>query len=96
MPFEQAFPRPFQAISIQSYAPPVSGVYGISNGRDWLYIGETPNIRDALFHHLHDAAGPLHEQKPRGFVFEVVAQAQREERRRRLVLDHHPICNWPG
>ena len=41
MPFEHLTPRPFGPMAIQAFAPMASGVYGISNARQWLYIGET-------------------------------------------------------
>ena len=54
MPFEQLVPRPLMATAVQRYAPIAPGVYGISNAREWIYIGETDNIQGALLTHLQD------------------------------------------
>ena len=45
MPFNQFVPRNFNQDAVQMYAPITSGVYGISNARQWLYIGESDNIQ---------------------------------------------------
>jgi hypothetical protein len=91
MPFEKLTPRPFTSGSVQMYAPVASGVYGISNAREWLYIGETEDIQGALLAHLRDA-GPSFLQ-PAGFVFEVCEGARRSTRQDRLVLEYEPAWN---
>jgi hypothetical protein len=90
MPFDRNFPRPLTSGAVQMYAPIASGVYGISNGREWIYIGETRDIQGALLAHLHDP----HTMKcgPTGFVFEVCDQANRSRRQGRLVLEYGPTC----
>ena len=45
MPFEEPISRPLTSAGVHRYAPAVSGVYGISNAREWIYIGETDNIQ---------------------------------------------------
>jgi hypothetical protein len=55
MPFEQFTPRSFTPISVRANAPTASGIYGISNAREWIFIGETDNIQASLFARL--AAG---------------------------------------
>ena len=54
MPFEQLTPRTFTTGGVQMYAPSAAGVYGISNAREWVYIGQTDNIQGALLAHLRD------------------------------------------
>jgi len=95
MPFEQLTPRPFSSGAIQTYAPLSSGVYGISNSQEWIYIGETDNIRDALTGHLQDLTTSLMKRQPTGFVFEVCGGGSRSVRQDRLVLEYGPICNRP-
>lgn len=75
------------------YAPATSGVYGISNAREWIYIGETDNIQGALLSHLHDLYASLMKRRPTGFVFEVCEGARRPSRQDRLVLEYEPTCN---
>ena len=93
MPFDQFVPRNFTPYSVQTYAPITSGVYGISNAREWLYIGESDNIQSSLLTHLQDLKTSLMKREPTGFVFEVCDQARRSARQDRLVLEYEPTCN---
>ena len=96
MPFEHLIPRPFLPGSIRTYAPAASGVYGISNARKWLYIGETDDICGALLNHFGDVASPLMLSRPAGFVFEVCDRLRRTIRQDRLVHEYGPTCNRPA
>jgi len=69
MPFNQFVPRNFNQDAVQMYAPITSGVYGISNARQWLYIGESDNIQGSLLTHLQDRRTSLMKHEPTGFVF---------------------------
>ena len=93
MPFERLIPRPFVSTSVQTYAPIASGVYGISNAREWIYIGESDDIQAALLTHLQEGDTPLMNKRPTGFVFEVCNRATRPARQDRLVLEYEPACN---
>jgi hypothetical protein len=93
MPFNQFTPRNFTNDAVQTYAPMVSGVYGISNAREWIYIGESDNIQSSLLTHLHEMNSPLKKHEPTGFVFEVCEQARRAARQDRLVAEYGPSCN---
>jgi len=93
MPFQQLTPRPFNSNSIQMYAPVASGVYGISNAREWIYIGATDNIQIALRDHLADRQTWLMMRAPTGFVFEVCEGARRLSRQEQLVLEYGPSGN---
>ena len=93
MPFEQLTPRPLTAEGIQTYAPVTSGVYGISNAREWIYIGETNNIQGALLDHIRDRKAELMTRQPKGFVFELCDGERRLTRQSRLVEEYEPACN---
>ena len=93
MPFEHLTPRPFVPRAIQAYAPMTSGVYGISNALEWIYIGETDDIQGALLTHLSESESPLMKSQPAGFVFEVCDQARRPARQDHLVHEYGPTCN---
>lgn len=93
MPFHQPFPRSFTSAAIQEYAPDRSGIYGISNAGEWIYIGETDNIQEALLGHLCETDTALLQRLPTGFVFEVCDRALRSPRQDRLVLEYEPTCN---
>ncbi len=96
MPFNQFMPRNFTPDAVQTYAPVTSGVYGISNAREWIYIGETDNIQSSLLAHLENQKTALMKREPTGFVFEVCDQARRSGRQDRLVHEYGPSCNGPS
>jgi hypothetical protein len=93
MPFDQPFARSFTASSVREYAPCASGVYGISNAGEWIYIGESDDIQAALLAHLRDLDTALLRRHPTGFVFEICGRARRPNRQDRLVLEYEPACN---
>lgn len=71
----------------------VSGVYGISNAREWIYIGESDNIQEALLNHLMGSDTSLLQRVPTGFVFEPCESGTRPSRQDRLVFEYEPTCN---
>jgi hypothetical protein len=93
MPFDPPVPRPFTLAAVGTYAPAASGVYGISNAVEWIYIGETDNIQASLLGHLRELDTSLVERQPTGFVFEVCDRPRRSVRQDRLVLEYEPTCN---
>ncbi len=93
MPFDPLLPRPFTSSAVRMYAPVGSGVYGISNAREWIYIGVADNIQGALLAHLSDRQTSLMKRGPTGFVFEACEAAQCPARQDRLVLEYEPACN---
>lgn len=93
MPFEQPFPRPFTASAIQQFAPQRPGVYGLSNAREWLYIGTTPNIQSALMNHMSAGEPSSLPTRPTGFVFEVQNPSHQAARQATLILEYSPIGN---
>ena len=88
MPFDPAVPRTFNSHSIRAYAPPVSGVYGLSNARAWLFIGETDNLQATLLAHLRDG-----REQATGFCCEMHPAYGRARRQEQLVLEYHPEGN---
>jgi hypothetical protein len=93
MPFNQLIPRPFTSGAVHMYAPNASGVYGISNAHEWIYIGETPDIQEALLAHVRESSTSIMKHEPTGFVFEVCDQGARPGRQDRLVSEYGPTCN---
>ncbi len=93
MPFEQFTPRSFTAGGVRAHAPTGSGVYGISNAREWIYVGAADNIQTALLDHLQDLDAPLMKRQPMGFVFEVCDRVRRSVRQDRLIVEYEPTCN---
>ena len=93
MPFSQLIPRRLLPVAVKNYAPRQSGVYGISNAQEWIYIGETDNIQDALLDHLGQSDTPLMKRQPTGFVFEICDGTSRPARLECLVAEYAPRCN---
>lgn len=93
MPFERTLPRSFTVSSIRNFAPVASGVYGLSNAREWIYIGESDNIQAALFEHLSNPDSELMRLGPKGFVLETCDRAKRLARQERLIAEYRPVFN---
>lgn len=98
MPFSGHMSRSFLASAVRMHAPAASGVYGLSNAGEWIYIGSTENIQETLMRHLEETDTSLAKRLPTGFVFEVCEQAQRSRRQDELVREYEPVCNrhWSG
>ena len=96
MPFEQIIPRPLNSAGVRTYAPSASGVYGISNANEWVFIGESDNIQGALLAHSRELGTALMKCAPTGFVFEICDRLARSARQDRLVLEYEPACNRRG
>ncbi len=93
MPFSELIPHPFTSGAVRVYAPAAEGVYGISNSREWIYIGEADDIQGALLHHLNDARAAVMKMHPTGFVCEICEQRTRTARQGRLITEYGPACN---
>jgi hypothetical protein len=93
MPFEQFTPRSFTPVFVRANAPAAPGIYGISNAREWIFIGESDNIQASLLHDLQKGDSVLLKRLPTGFVFELCDIANRRARQDRLILEYEPVCN---
>ena len=93
MPFENSLAHAFRVGSIRAHAPAAGGVYGISNSREWIFIGGSENIQSALIGHLNERDSLLARSHPTGFVFELVWPEWQVERCRRLIIEYSPLCN---
>ena len=90
MPFENYVVRTFTAASIHQFAPAAPGVYGISNSREWIFIGEADNIQAKLLEHRSGQNTSLLQRDPKGFTFEVCADGMRSIRRQFLARELKP------
>jgi excinuclease UvrABC nuclease subunit len=91
--FEFTIPHAFSNVSIRAHAPSAPGVYGISNARRWIFIGETDNIRERLLEHLTDTSAGIKFYIPTGFSFQVCDSRIKAERHSRLLAQYDPIYN---
>ena len=69
------------------------GVYGLSNAREWVFVGVADDIRATLLDHLRAGNTTLKSRAPTGFTFEICQQSQRAARVSRLVTELSPVCN---
>ena len=93
MPFENHGNRSFTTISVGKNAPPASGVYGLSDARQWIYVGETADIQAELLRHLENPHPFFREHPPLGFTYELTTPRRRIERQSQLVSELEPIGN---
>ena len=93
MPFNKFVPYSFSLVSVQKNAPALPGVYGLSNAREWIFVGETENIKTTLISHLQETHTPVLEREPTGFMFELCGSYNRVDRQERLIQEYQPTCN---
>lgn len=93
MPFANYVSLTFSSVCVQKNAPASSGVYGLSNAKGWVLVGETGNIQAALLAHLREPPATLEKSRPTGFTFELCAAGNRVARQDRLILELEPIGN---
>jgi excinuclease UvrABC nuclease subunit len=85
--------RSFTATSVLKNAPGCSGVYALSNAREWVFIGEAGDIRTRLLEHLSETSTSIMARKPTGFTFEICSPDERPSRCAALVRELAPYCN---
>ena len=93
MPFINQLTLAFTAPSVRKNAPALSGIYGLSCAREWIYVGHTDNIQDALLRHLMEALPTGEDPQPTGFTFELCPLEARVARQDRLVRELEPARN---
>jgi hypothetical protein len=90
VPFENCIAKVYTASSVWQNAPPLSGIYGLSNSRGWLFVGETDDIRGSLLELLESAGGAAIRKGATGFSFELRAPGDRAQRRDQLLVELRP------
>ena len=93
MPFADCTAKSFTVPSVRKNAPELSGVYGLSNAREWLFVGQGNNIRAQLMEHLNEVDTALMAQNPKGFAFELCPPSELIRRQDALVRELEPRCN---
>jgi hypothetical protein len=79
--------------AVREKAPNASGVYTIYTSQQWLYVGESDDIRQSLFGHLNEPAACMAASRPLSFSFESVPAGERIVRQRALVAELSPACS---
>lgn len=93
MPFPSENSFAFTAVSVRAHAPATSGIYGIFNGSQWIYVGMGEDIRDALLTHLSDTEVCIRRFNPTGFSFELDSAETSKTRREDLIRELGTQCN---
>jgi hypothetical protein len=93
MPFDHYVASIFSDLAIRRFAPDSSGIYGLSNAKEWVFVGQADNIKAALLAHLQETDTPISERVPTGFAYELCASGSRHARFERMILELEPICN---
>jgi hypothetical protein len=93
MPFENQLTLAFSVMSVRKNAPPLSGVYGLSSAREWIYVGSSDNIQGELMQYLAETATARPDTHPTGFTFELCPPETRVARQDRLVRELEPVRN---
>lgn len=78
---------------VRADAPAASGIYGASNAREWIYIGETDNIQASLLNDQRQGDSALMKRCATRFIFEPRSRAGRLATPDRLILEYEPVCN---
>jgi len=96
MPFSSTTGFAFSEFGIASYAPRESGVYGIYNSKEWIYIGEAKDIEARLYEHIRlqsDQGIRISRRNPTHFIFERCDYLTRISREAELIRQLDPTCN---
>jgi len=93
LPFQNYVASRFSQLLIETLVPTSAGVYGLSNAREWILIGEAENIKEALLAHLQATDRAVADRSPTGFTFEVCPADARFARQDRLIRELEPVCN---
>ena len=93
MAYENSETYAFAYQAVQAKAPNASGVYTIYSSQQWVYVGESDDIRQSLFRHLNEPDACIARRGPLSFSFEMVPAAERVSRQQALVTALAPACN---
>jgi len=97
MPWNGSGSYSFNSTTVAMQAPASSGVYALFNQNQWVYFGESENIRDRLLQHLKDGTNPcVARARPQLFAYQTVYGLQaRIARQDALIREfwHLGLCN---
>lgn len=86
----------FNRQTLMSSGPRTAGVYALWRNDRWIYVGQSTNIFERLLEHLSAAEGCIARERPTGFGFELIPDAQgRQAREDELIRELSPVCNHP-
>jgi len=76
--------------NITRLVPRVSGVYGLHNQHQQLFLGEAADLRETLLLHWQESAKLFRGRQPTHFAFEVCDAETRAQRAQRLIAVYRP------
>ena len=71
----ETYPLTFEAV--REKVPNASGVYELYTAGQWVYVGESDDIRQSLFRHLNAPSASMNRFGPLSFSFERLPRAER-------------------
>jgi hypothetical protein len=83
---------PFTFEAVRGKVPQESGVYGLYTAGQWVYIGESDDIRQRLFRHLNEPSASMNRFGPLSFSFETAGSADRVPLQHALICELDPAC----
>jgi hypothetical protein len=89
----KAASHPWKSQTILMRVRQASGVYAIFNTKDWIYVGESGDIRKSLLAHFDGDNACIKRNAPFGFQFELTPASERVARKKKLIAELGPICN---
>ena len=88
MPFEHPARHVFMAVSMTRNAPQQEDLYGISNAREWIFIGVARDIRAAFLKHLHEMDTTVTFRHPTGSRLKSTLRPARVARFEQLIREY--------
>ena len=93
MPWMNRNGFPYSQLGITMNAWEASGVYGLYKEQQWIYIGETGDMRGRLLEHLGGDHPRIVAAMPTYFSYELHPAFKRVARQDALILELRPLCN---
>ena len=92
MPWQGTLFR-FNAQTVMASGPRTAGVYALWSHDRWIYIGQSADICERLLGHLSDEHACIARERPSGFGFELISDADhRDARQSELIRELAPVC----
>ncbi len=92
MPLNHPNVYQFSEKSVEMNAPPAPGLYGLLSSEDWIYVGESDNIRARLLGHLRGDNACISLRQPPFFTY-VIAPDHTVSRQNKMIRQLNPRCN---
>ena len=92
MPWQSGHYYLFSKLFIRAVVPSESGVFGLYNSHEHVFIAEADNLRKTLLR-LHTDMARFGFDLPTGFTFEISPSELRRTRLKQLLTEHEILLN---